>query len=65
MAKEIGSLHRYIKQGFLAGSTVMGNTGHHQMPQVIGFKVQAVSKRTFLILGSYLGTNHGMIVFLM
>ena len=33
------------------------STRHHQMPQVIGFKVQTVGKRTFLI--PRYGTNHG------
>ncbi len=57
MTKEIGGTDGCIKKSGLPGGTTMNDGGHHQMSQIVGFKVQAIGKGAFLIFGSYLGSD--------
>ena len=57
MTKEIGGTDGCIKKSGLPGGTTMNDGGHHQMSQIVDFKVQAIGKGAFLIFGSYLGSD--------
>ena len=41
----------------------MNNTCHHQMSQIVGFKIQTIGKCTFLVLTSYFGANYRLLLF--
>ena len=53
MAEEVGRLNGGIEQGAFARSTIVRDTGHHQVAEVIGLEVQAIGEGTLLI-----GTTH-------
>ena len=57
MTKEIGGTDGCIKKSGLPGGTAMNDSGHHQMSQIVGFKVQTIGKGAFLVFGSYLGSD--------
>ena len=40
----------------------MNNTRHHEMSEIVGLEVKTIGKRAFLIFGSHLGANHGLIL---
>ena len=62
MTKEIGGTDGCIKKSGLPGGTTMNDGGHHQMSQIVGFKVQAIGKGAFLIFGSYLGSDNCLLM---
>ena len=58
MAKEIGRFNGSIKQCTFSGSTVVNDSRHHQMSQIICLEIQTVGKSPFLIFISYFRTDH-------
>ena len=57
MTQEIGGTDGCLKKGGLPGGTAVDDGGHHQMSQVVGFKVQPVGKGSFLVFGTHLGSD--------
>lgn len=60
MAQEVGGLDCCVKQLGLACSSLVDDTRHHEVTEVVGLEVETVGKRTLLILGSNLGAYHGL-----
>ena len=58
MTKEIGGTDGCIKRSGLPGGTAVNDGSHHQMAQVVGFKVQAIGKGSFLVTCTYLGSDN-------
>ena len=62
VTKEICSFHGSIKKSRFSGSTVVNDTCHHQVSQVIRFKIQPIGKCTFFVLRAYFRTNHCLLL---
>ena len=58
MTQEIGSFDSRVEKGFLTRCTVMGDTRHHKVSQIISLEVEAVGKSTFLIFRTYFRAYH-------